>query len=109
MEIQEFVEAKNKLENFYKKEMTKEQTEEWYKDLKNIDIDTFKRAINNLAKKNKFMPTLSEVRKEIPENNIQRINLNSSYWYINLRQWCDENKQSYYNITTGEPLSPYKE
>lgn len=109
MEIQEFVEAKNKLEKFYKKELTKEQTEEWYKDLKNIDIQTFKKAINKLAKKNKFMPTLSEIRKEIPENNIQKINLNSSYWYINLRQWCDQNNEEYYDITTGEPLPAYKE
>ena len=88
--------------------MTKEQIEEWYKNLKNVDIQTFKDAINKLAKKNRFMPTLAEIKDEIPKKNIENLNLNSSYWYRNLREWCEKNNMQYYDITNGEPLPAYK-
>lgn len=72
-------------------------------------------AIKNLSKKTRYIPNVAEIKIEINKikqdsriNINSSLNLNSSYWYINLRMMCDKGNIPYYDITTGEELPPFK-
>lgn len=72
-------------------------------------------AIKNLSKKTRYIPNVAEIKIEINKikqdsriNIKSSLNLNSSYWYINLRMMCDKENIPYYDITTGEELPPFK-
>ena len=61
---------------------------------------------------NKFKPTKQELEERIFNNSSwNNINFNSSYWYKNLRDYCDRDGISYYDITKGITfkLAPYKD
>ena len=105
----EFMEGIHILQDNYNRKLTASQLKIYYENLKDMDKDRYILNIKQHIKTNSLMPTIAEVRKELVGNNFQNANLNSSYWYINLQQWCDINKQPYYDITTGEPLPQYKE
>ena len=109
MNIQEFKEGIELLQNNYHKKLSKEELNLFYDSLKNMTKDDYLNNIKKHIENNKYMPSIAELKQEeISDTNIDRINLNSSYWYINLREWCDENNEPYYDITTGKPLPAYK-
>ena len=65
--------------------------------------EQIERAIKKIG--GKYIPTLAEIRNVIADTkNISKLNLNSSYWYTNLRNA----KDYYYDITNGKRLDPYK-
>lgn len=61
----EFEEVTNRLCNLYNKELNNVQMDFWYKNLKDYGVITYRRAIGEYAKKNKYMPTISDILDEV--------------------------------------------
>lgn len=71
MEIAEFVEETAKIENFFEKELTKFQREEWFKELKNMPINRYRQIVRQAFRQCKFMPKLADIvniNMEMPYN-----------------------------------------
>lgn len=107
MNIEKFKEGIALLQNTYNKKLTKEQLNNYYENLKDMSDVNFINNIKEHIRTNKWMPTIADIRKE-EKKNWSNINLNSSYWYANLRIWCEQNNKPYFDINTGEELPPYK-
>ena len=109
MNIQEFKEGIDLIQNNYHKTLSKEELNLFYENLKDMDKQKYIENIKKHIKNNSFIPNIAQIRSNEKEmTNLDKINLNSSYWYINLREWCDKNNEPYYDITTGKPLPEYK-
>lgn len=65
MTIAEFNEITNRLCNLFNKELNEIQLEFWFKNLKDYDAITYRRAIGEYAKKNKYLPTISDILDSI--------------------------------------------
>lgn len=74
MEINEFIQATNKLEKYYDKEYTEEQRKIMFDRLKDLSIKEYNRAINNVIDKCKFLPKISDIKQGLTENNNQVTN-----------------------------------
>lgn len=61
MKIEEFIEVITQMENFYQKELTEEQRNIWYDNVKSMGIIRFRYIIANLFKTCKFIPKLADV------------------------------------------------
>ena len=71
MEIAEFVEETARVENFFEKELTKFQREEWFKELKNMPITRYRQIVRQAFRQCKFMPRLADIvsiNMEMPYN-----------------------------------------
>ena len=71
MEISEFIDVTTKMENFFEKELTKFQRDEWYKEFKNIPVSRYRQIINQTFRQCKFMPKLADlvsINTELPYN-----------------------------------------
>lgn len=99
MSIDEFSKQIQKLINHYNKTLDNDNLNLWWKEFKNLNYETFARAIDKTITKNKFMPTIEEVRANIET---RKMNLDSSYWYANFKDI-----RPCFNVKTGEPLEPY--
>lgn len=76
MEIAEFVQETNRIENFFEKELTKFQRDEWYKELKNMQVNRYRQLINQAFRQCKFMPKLADIvsiNSEMPYNSNNNI------------------------------------
>lgn len=112
MEIESFRNGIQKLQINYKVEYDKNTLNEWWKDFKEVSTNKFLEAIEGFIAENKFKPTKQELEERIFNNSSwNNINFNSSYWYKNLRDYCDRDEISYYDITKGITfkLAPYKD
>ena len=65
MTIGEFNEVTTRLCNLFSKELNDVQMDFWFKNLKNVDVVTYRRAIGEYAKKNKYMPSISDILDSI--------------------------------------------
>lgn len=83
MEYSEFAETTQRLCDLYTKGMNDTQVEFWYNSLKQFDQKTYKQAVGEYARSNKYMPTISDILAEIkrikqrqnetvPEEELQR-------------------------------------
>lgn len=82
-------------------------------ELQDYNCDEILKAIDKLSNTSKFIPSVAEIKVAI--NNFSYVdssnaNLNSSYFYKNLREYCDAENVPYYDITKGAnyPLEPFK-
>ena len=69
MEYKEFMQYIKELQNYYNQELTENEVDIWYENLKFMTIQRFNYIISEIYKINKFMPKLSEVlavHKQIP-------------------------------------------
>jgi len=69
MQIAEFVEATSQIEKFFDKDLTDFQRENWYQELKYIDIERYRQIVKQVFRKCKFMPKLAdiiEIQEELP-------------------------------------------
>ena len=110
MNINEFMEGIHIIQDVYHQKFSKEQLNEYFEGLKDMNKNKYIANIRMHIKTNKFIPNIAQIRnedKEIPMN-LNNINLNSSYWYINLRELCEKKGIPYYDIKTGKTLEPYK-
>lgn len=65
MNKEEFMESTNRLEGIYGKKLNETQIEFWFEQLSRYEIYKYKRAINELGKNNKTMPTIAEILSKI--------------------------------------------
>lgn len=109
----EFMEGINLIQDNYQKTLSNEQLELFYENLKDMDVDKYMSNIKEHIRKCQFLPNIAQIRVGFDEqkmSNFQNMNLNSCYWYINERMWCDKNNVPYYDITDStKVLLPYKE
>ena len=61
MKIEEFTEVVKELENFYEKEITDEQRQIWFRELRNLEIKRFKYIISQIYRTSKFLPKLADI------------------------------------------------
>ncbi len=69
----EFVEASNKLENYYEKEYTTEQLRIMFEELKELSVERYRKIINKCLRTCKFLPKIADIIKANNEliDNIQ--------------------------------------
>jgi hypothetical protein len=65
MTREEFIKAMKFLSTAYDKEFNQEQVEVWYKFFVNEDYELLKVAIKNIVSKNKYMPSIAEIKEEM--------------------------------------------
>ena len=65
MRLDEFNMQTQRLCNLYGKSLNDEQMEFWYESLKDYELEKYRRAVGEYAKKNKYMPTISDILGEI--------------------------------------------
>lgn len=107
----EFITATRKLEQYFDKNYTLEQLKIMFEELKELELSRYNQIITNIIRTNKFLPKIAEIKSEIDGYSFKNsCNLDSCYWYINLRNACDEEGIPYYDIAKGPnfPLPPYK-
>lgn len=112
MTNKEFINVMNRLQNNFSKKLDSETYKLYWNEFKDFSYERFNNVINKIIQTNKFFPTISEINSKIIEDEkVGNLNLNSSYWYANLREFCDRDGTPYYDITKGPdfPLPPYKD
>lgn len=107
MDKKEFMEGIHLIQNAYNKKFTQEQLTYFYENLKDMSKINFILNIKEHIRTSKWLPTIADIRKN-ENRNYSNANFDSSYWYTNLKQICDESGRPYFDINTGEPLPPYK-
>lgn len=84
MNRDEFLKGMVYLGTIYGKEFTKDELTVWYSFFHQVDSNIFKVAIKNLAEKNRFIPSIAEIRAEI--NKIQnpelKLNAEDEWTYV---------------------------
>lgn len=65
MTREEFIKALKVLTMAYDREFTQKQTELWYSFFVNEEYGLFKVAIKNIVAKNKYFPSIAEIKEEI--------------------------------------------
>lgn len=75
MKIEEFMNEVKQLENFYGKDLTDEQKQIWFKELKYLELPRFKYIETQIYKTLKFMPKLADI-----------IEINSSLGYSQIKK-----------------------
>ena len=61
MQINEFIETSNRMERYYDKEYTSEQREIMYEELKDWNINRYRRAVSVAIRNCKFLPKLADI------------------------------------------------
>lgn len=61
MLLPEFVNETSRIENFFDKELTKFQRDEWFRELKNISIQRYRQIVQEAFRKCKYMPKLADI------------------------------------------------
>lgn len=61
MTIEEFTNTTKQVENFYGKELTDDQKQVWFRELKNLNITRFNYIIAQVYRTSKFLPKLADI------------------------------------------------
>ena len=61
MVLVEFINETSRIEQFFSKELTKIQRDEWFRELKKISIQRYRQIVQEIFRKCKFMPKLADV------------------------------------------------
>ena len=61
MEIKEFVEETQDLEEFFSKDLKEFERKIWYEELKNMPLHRYRQLIHEACKKCKYMPKLADI------------------------------------------------
>lgn len=69
MEINEFIKANSRLEQYYDKEYSEEQRKIMFDRLKNISVKDYIKAINICLEKCKFLPKIADIKSALAEPN----------------------------------------
>lgn len=104
MEVKEFKEGIDKMQELYKKKLDNNTLNQWWLEFRGLSKDRWQDAINRITSKNRYFPTIQELRTATYEQGgIKNMNLNCSYWYKNLKDI-----EPTYNIKTGEPMAAWR-
>lgn len=77
MKPEEFTKAITFLTMIYDKEFTQEKTAVWYEFFKDTKLDIFKQALKRLSVKNKYLPSIAEIKQEIALINNPNLQINA--------------------------------
>jgi hypothetical protein len=69
MTAEEFIKIMKILSLSYSKDFDEDTIKVWYMQFKNIEIEIFKKAINEIIRRNKFMPSIAELLEECEKQN----------------------------------------
>lgn len=69
MQINEFIEATNRVEKYFEKEYTNEQRQIMYEELQNISLEKYQKALDSCLRNCKFLPKLADILKFFNEIN----------------------------------------
>lgn|SRR5574344_216691 len=61
MTTEEFIKIMKILSLSYSKDFDEDTIKVWYMQFKNIEFDIFKKSVNEIIQKNKFMPSIAEL------------------------------------------------
>ena len=61
MEINEFIKATSKLEQYFEKEYSNEQRQIMFEEVKNMSLEKYQEAVNNCIRNCKFLPKLADI------------------------------------------------
>ena len=61
MQINEFIEASNRMERYYDKEYTSEQRQIMYEELKDWNINRYRKTVSIAIRNCKFLPKLADI------------------------------------------------
>ena len=61
MLLPEFINETSRIENFFDKELTRFQRDEWFRELKNISIQRYRQIVQEAFRKCKYMPKLADI------------------------------------------------
>lgn len=81
MKINEFLDEVAQIERFYQKEITEEQKQIWFKELRNLDIARFKYIVAQVYRTSKFLPKLADI-----------LEINSNLGYSQSQKESKQNK-----------------
>ena len=106
MNKEEFAKVMAYLGTIYNKQFTSQELTVWYSFFHNVDNNSFKVVIKNLAEKNKYMPSIAEVKSEILRIKNPELKLNAE------EQWGEVlkaiRKYGYYQPDKAlQSLCPY--
>lgn len=106
MNKEEFAKIMTYLGTIYNKQFTSQELTVWYSFFHNVDTNSFKVSIKNLAEKNKYMPSIAEVKSEILRIKNPELKLNAE------EQWGEVlkaiRKYGYYQTNKAlQSLCPY--
>lgn len=77
MKIENFIKGMKFLGIAYNKEFNKEQCEVWYDFFKNEDYEVFRKAIKRIISKSQYLPSISEIKKEMSLISVPTLQLNA--------------------------------
>ena len=103
MKKEEFKQGFAYLNVAYNKDFTKEQLDVWYDFFKEDDFENFRNAVKSIILKNKYMPSIAELKTELEE----LVNKKNTYEIINYINNCGEienfkTKENFYFDTENE-------
>lgn len=78
MKIDEFIQENKKLERLYEKELTEEQTQEWYKSLKGLTVKQYQYIVGEIYRNLSYFPKLAQVLDIVKEANFNKIQNNKN-------------------------------
>lgn len=67
MELNEFIETTSKIEKYFEKEYTTEQSQIMFEQVKNMSAERYLKAVNGCIRNCKFMPKLADILKASSE------------------------------------------
>lgn len=102
----EFIEASEKLEKYYDKEYTHEQTKIMYEELKTLSIERYRKVISQCLKTCKFLPKVADMIKANME--IRERDDNKEKEKIKCEK-CNSTGYVFFSkiITEGDKIIPY--
>lgn len=103
MSKEEFALAMVFLGTAYNKEFTSQQVSVWYEMFKEYKKEDFKTAIKRLINKNKYLPSIAEIKSEIALLNNSELQLNAEQEFekvlLAVRKWGTLDKVGFEKIT----------
>lgn len=81
MNKEQFVKGLKYLGIAYNKEFDEEQATVWYDFFKDVEYDTFRQAVKRIIPKNKYLPSIAELRGEIAQitNPLLQLNVDDEW------------------------------
>lgn len=80
MEINEFIEATNRIEKYFEKEYTTEQRQIMFEEVRKMPLEKYIKAVNNCIRTCKFMPKLADILKAFVD--IDNVNYDKKREYV---------------------------
>lgn len=106
MKKEEFVKIMTYMGVLYGKKFNNEELSAWYSFFYDNNVEVFKVAIKNLVEKNKYLPSVSEVKQEMLKIENPSLKLNAEDEWLNVLNAI--RKYGYYQTEKAlESLKPY--